>query len=233
MLLVPAKVLFEKHVTSAFQLTAQRFCSVHASACTLMMLQNLSTGLCSAWLSNTYLQLSSLCQRAIQNCQHCLHHAVCRIHKQSNRDIVGQVVRADSSECYMVLPGDIYRDDTRQGPCHGASGSSCDHHSSVIDSPERAEVPPCSDNFKQNKHGCMRGSQVLTLPTLAVSSFAFSRTNMTPCDVDATASSSASTDGALRPPTISTMSTSAVLKVACAVQVLASSDLFLCCLCGM
>ncbi len=68
---------------------------------------------------------------------------------------------------------------------------------------KEAEVPPYSDNINQNKHGRMTGSQVLTLPTLAVSSFAFSRTNMTPCDVDATASSSASTDGALRPPTIS------------------------------
>ena len=38
----------------------------------------------------------------------------------------------------MLLPGDIYRDDTQQGPCHGASGSSCDHHSSAIDSPERS-----------------------------------------------------------------------------------------------
>ncbi len=56
---------------------------------------------------------------------------------------------------------------------------------------------------------------------------------MTPCDVDATASSSASTDGALRPPTISTMSTSAVLNAACAVQVLALNDGFLCSLCGI
>ena len=43
----------------------------------------------------------------------------------------------------------------------------------------------------------------LTLPTLAASSLAFSRTKMTPCDVEATASSSASMDGAVRPPTMS------------------------------
>ncbi len=98
---------------------------------------------------------------------------------------------------------------------------------------KEAGVPPYRDNFKQNKHGRMTGSPVLTLPTLAVSSFAFSRTNMTPCDVDATASSSASTDGALRPPTIATMSASAVMKVACVAQVLALSYRFLCCLCKM
>ena len=49
---------------------------------------------------------------------------------------------------------------------------------------------------------------VVTLPTLAVSSFAFSSTNMTPCEVDAAASSSSSADGAARPPTISSKAVS-------------------------
>lgn len=57
------------------------------------------------------------------------------------------------------------------------------------------------------KHSCLAvilsKSLEHTLPTLAVSSFAFSRTKITPCDGDATASSSASIDGAARPPTIS------------------------------
>ena len=77
MLLVPAKGLYDNLTTIALQLTEQRLSSLHASTYILMMLQDLSMKLCSAWL--TYLQLSSLCQRAVQNCQHCLHPAVCCI----------------------------------------------------------------------------------------------------------------------------------------------------------
>jgi len=58
MLLVLAKD-YEKHMTTALQLTDQRFCSMHASAYIMMMLQDPSMGIPSAWL--TYLQLSSLC----------------------------------------------------------------------------------------------------------------------------------------------------------------------------
>jgi len=47
------------YMTAALLQTDQRLCSVHASVYILMMLQDLSMRLYSAWL--TYLQLSSLC----------------------------------------------------------------------------------------------------------------------------------------------------------------------------
>lgn len=46
------------------------------------------------------------------------------------------------------------------------------------------------------------GCSTCTLPTLAVSSLAFSNTKITPCELEAAASSSSSAGGATRPPTI-------------------------------
>ena len=102
----------------------------------------------------------------------------------------------------MSVPGDKCQADILQGPCHDVSRSSYGHHSSTIGTPVRKwNASVYTDNYAEAALQLTVQCK-LTLPTFAVSNFAFSNTKMTPCEVDATASSSACEDGAVRPPTI-------------------------------
>lgn len=90
---------------------------------------------------------SSMLHLQTVNLRHCCTGGACKI----------KVCHTVSSS-YMLLPGDIYRDDTQQGPCHGVSESLCDHHSSAIDSPERSRSA-CIQRQQQQKQAWSRDRQ--------------------------------------------------------------------------